>query len=49
MRLQSPAYCLLGLPFHGVGVCEAIARIRQAIATRETLILTTPNVYFAVD
>lgn len=48
MRLQSPAYCLLGLPFHCVDVSAAIVRIRQAIDTRETLILTTPNVNFAV-
>lgn len=48
MSLQAPAYCLLGLPFHGVDLDAAMARIRQAIATRQTLILTTPNVNFAV-
>jgi N-acetylglucosaminyldiphosphoundecaprenol N-acetyl-beta-D-mannosaminyltransferase len=46
--LARAAYCLLGLPFHGVDLDAAMARIRQAIATRQTLILTTPNVNFAV-
>lgn len=46
--MRPPAYCLLGLPFHGVDTSAAIQQIRQAIRSRDALILTTPNVNFLV-
>eukprot|EP00825_Cyclidium_porcatum_P046005 TRINITY_DN7135_c0_g1_i21.p5 TRINITY_DN7135_c0_g1~~TRINITY_DN7135_c0_g1_i21.p5 ORF type:complete len:313 (-),score=37.83 TRINITY_DN7135_c0_g1_i21:177-1115(-) len=48
MTTQAPAYCLLGLPFHAVAVNDAVACIRNAIAMRAPLLLTTPNVNFVV-
>lgn len=39
---------LLGLPFDGVTLDEAVALVRDAAARRHRLFLTTPNVNFAV-
>lgn len=51
---QSPAwnerevYALLGLPIDALDTAQTLARIRQAVARRQRLFLSTPNINFAM-
>lgn len=41
-------HCLLGLPFDAVDMAGALARVREAAASRRRVFLSTPNLNFVV-
>jgi N-acetylglucosaminyldiphosphoundecaprenol N-acetyl-beta-D-mannosaminyltransferase len=47
-RFERDVHCVLGLPIDAVGVDEAVARVRDAVARREPCFLSTPNLNFVV-
>jgi len=47
-RFARDVHCVLGLPVDIVGLDEAVARVRDAIARRQPCFLSTPNLNFVV-
>jgi N-acetylglucosaminyldiphosphoundecaprenol N-acetyl-beta-D-mannosaminyltransferase len=47
-RFARDVHCVLGLPVDIVGLDEAVARVRDAVARRQPCFLSTPNLNFVV-
>lgn len=47
--MMEEAFCVLGLPFHGVTLNDAAERINHAVSSRQRCFLTTPNLNFLIN
>jgi len=48
MDFQRPVICLFGMVFDTIGLDQAVARVRDAAARGEPLMITTPNLNYVV-